>query len=94
MRTNLSFEQKSLYARERNRAIPDPEMALMPERYYAVRDIAEMLQLSDDKVRRMFQREADVLVIGDSSTRYKRRYTTLRIPASVLTRVLRRMTNA
>jgi hypothetical protein len=50
-----------------------------------------MLRLSNDKVPRTFQDEPGL--IGDQSTRHKRRYTTLRIPESVLRRVLRRLSN-
>jgi hypothetical protein len=52
-----------------------------------------VLNLSQDYVRKLFQNEAGVLVLGDQSSKYKRRYTTLRIPESVLRRVVRRMSN-
>jgi hypothetical protein len=61
------------------------------ERHYAVAEIAEMWNLSPDKVRELFENEPGVLVLGERSPRHKRRYVTLRIPHSVLERVHRRM---
>jgi hypothetical protein len=61
------------------------------ERHYAVTEIAEMWNLSPDKVREIFEREPDVLVIGDRNPRHKRRYLTLRIPQTVLERVHNRL---
>jgi hypothetical protein len=51
-----------------------------------------MWTLSDDAVRKMFETEAGVLVIGRASGG-ARRYRTLRIPTSVLECVHRRLTN-
>jgi len=48
-----------------------------------------MRNISADAVRRLFQNEPGVLIFGDQSKSYKRRYTTLRIPESVLARVHR-----
>jgi len=67
------------------------ETSVHIERHYAVTEIAEMWNLSPDKVREMFEDEPGVLVIGDRSPRRKRRYVTLRIPHSVLQRVHRRL---
>jgi hypothetical protein len=39
-----------------------------------VREVAGILNLSDDKVRRMFQDEPGVLVLGDEIPKSKRRY--------------------
>ena len=63
------------------------------ERHYAVTEIAEMWNLSADKVRELFVDEQGVLVIGERSPRRKRRYITLRIPQSVLERVHRRLSS-
>ena len=57
------------------------------ERHFSVAEISSMWNLSKDAVRRMFQNEPGVLVLGDGTTKRKRRYTTLRIPQSVLERV-------
>jgi hypothetical protein len=61
--------------------------AVPAERHYAVAEIAEMWNLSADKVRELFENEQGVLVIGERSPRHKRRYVTLRIPQTVLERV-------
>jgi len=63
------------------------------ERHYAVAEIAELWNLSSDKVRELFENEAGVLVIGERSPRHKRRYITLRIPQSVLERVHSRLSS-
>jgi hypothetical protein len=59
------------------------------ERHYTVAEIAEMWNLSKDAVRRVFQNEPGVLVLGSRSRGRKRRYATLRVPLSVLERVHR-----
>lgn len=63
--------------------------SVFAERHYTVAEIAAMWNLSKDAVRRMFQNEPGVLVLGGRSKGRKRRYTTLRIPQSVLERVHR-----
>ena len=67
------------------------ETSVHIERHYAVAEIAEMWNLSGDKVRELFENEPGVLVIGERSPRHKRRYVTLRIPQTVLERVHRRL---
>jgi hypothetical protein len=69
------------------------ETSVHIERHYAVAEIAEMWNLSADKVRELFENEPGVLVIGERSPRRKRRYITLRIPQSVLERVHRRLSS-
>jgi len=61
------------------------------ERHYAVIEVAEMWNLSPDKVRELFAHEPGVLVIGERNPRHKRRYLTLRIPQTVLQRVHNRL---
>jgi hypothetical protein len=62
------------------------------ERHYSVAEIAALWNLSADKVRRLFELELGVLVLGDAAPRYgRRRHRTLRIPESVAERVYRRM---
>ena len=60
------------------------------ERHLTVADLADQWSLSLDAVRRMFENEPGVLVLGERSRPGKRRYTTLRIPRSVAERVYRR----
>lgn len=57
------------------------------ERHFSTENIAKLWNLSVDSVRRIFEREPGVLVVGDSNPRGKRRYRTLRIPESVVRRV-------
>ena len=57
------------------------------ERHFSVAEIGCMWNLSKDAVRRMFQNEPGVLVLGGHSSSRKRRYVTLRIPQAVLERV-------
>jgi hypothetical protein len=58
------------------------------ERHYTIAEVGEMWNLSKDTVRRIFQNEPGVLVLGDTSPRRRKRpYKTLRIPASVAQRV-------
>jgi hypothetical protein len=73
---------------------PSPSQAgsVFEERHYVVAEVATMWSLSKDAVRRMFQNEPGVLVLGRRSAGRKRRYTTLRIPQSVLERVHRQYT--
>jgi hypothetical protein len=62
-------------------------------RHYSPTEIAELWGLSVDYVRRIFEKEPGVLVLGNAQPRRgKRSYTTLRIPAFVVERVHRRLT--
>jgi hypothetical protein len=69
------------------------ETSVHIERHYAVAEIAELWNLSPDKVRELFENEPGVLVIGERSPRHKRRYVTLRIPQKVLERVHDRLSS-
>jgi hypothetical protein len=63
------------------------------ERHYTVKEIASLLNLSDDAVRKIFEEEPGVLVLGNATPgRGKRRYRTLRIPEKIVERVHRRLT--
>lgn len=63
--------------------------AAFTERHYAVAEIAARWNLSEDAVRRLFEREPGVLVL-ESAKRHKRQYRTLRIPSSVVERVYKK----
>lgn len=93
-----TLEEKQRWMRDRYvKAAPlaAPTSLLFDERHYAVAEIAAMWQLSPDAIRRTFQNEPGALVLGNGeSVRSKRRYTTLRIPQSVVERVHRRLSNA
>jgi hypothetical protein len=65
---------------------------LPEEVYLSTNQVAEKLNLSHDLVRKLFAREPGVLALTRPAKRHKRTYTTLRIPGSVLNRVVTRMT--
>ena len=62
-------------------------------RHYTVPEIAEILNLSRDVVRKLFEGEPGVVVIGSDGTRSRRGYHTMRIPEYVVERVYRRLRN-
>jgi hypothetical protein len=78
-------------------AKPDGSQEMAPasfqERHYTVAEIAETWNLSRDSVRKIFEDEAGVLVLGAGGSERKRGYHTLRIPQSVVERVHRRLSN-
>jgi hypothetical protein len=93
-----SLDQKAAWMRDRHAAVSPslPATSTAPsfaERHYAIAEIAELWSLSCDVVRKLFEREPGVLVLGGQNAPHKRRYTTLRIPETVVRRVHRRMTN-
>ena len=61
------------------------------EPHYKVAEVAELWRVSRDTVRRLFENEPGVLVLGELRPRNKRRYITIRIPESVLARVRRKL---
>ena len=61
----------------------------MNEQFRTVAEVAEMLGVSKDTVRRLFANEPGVIDLGRrEATRGKRRYRVLRIPSNVINRVL------
>ena len=62
-------------------------MTTFDERHWSVAEIAALWNLSEDAVRKLFSTEPGVIVIGRRIKGTKRRYTTLRIPQSVVERV-------
>ena len=62
------------------------------ERHYSVGEVAKMWGWSENTIRRMFADEPGVIEWGTEETRFKRGYTTLRIPESIIARVHRRLT--
>jgi hypothetical protein len=61
-------------------------------RHYTNAELAEIWKLSDDTIRKLFEDEPGVLIIGEKRSGRKRRYVTLRIPEDVAERVHRRLT--
>ena len=64
------------------------------EKHYSVRELANLWNLSDRTIRRMFVGEPGVVEWGACERRMKRAYKTLRIPESVARRVHRRLRKA
>jgi DNA-binding LacI/PurR family transcriptional regulator len=61
----------------------------MNEQFRTVAEVAEMLGVSKDTVRRLFANEPGVIDLGKrSASRSKRQYRVLRIPSNVINRVL------
>lgn len=61
------------------------------EKHYSVSDLAQLWGLSERTIRRMFFDEPGVVKWGHEERRFRRGYTTLRIPESVVQRVHRRL---
>lgn len=61
------------------------------ERHFSVQEVAEMWTLRENSIRAIFKSEPGVVLIERPRGRWKRGYSTLRIPQSVLERVHRRM---
>jgi AraC-like DNA-binding protein len=63
------------------------------ERHFSPAELAEQWNLSEDTLRRIFERELDVLIFENPERGSLRRRRTLRIPESVAERVYRRLCN-
>jgi hypothetical protein len=61
------------------------------ERHYCVAEIAKLWGLSESTIRRLFIDEPGVLKITHKETRFKRGYTSLRIPERIALQVHRRL---
>lgn len=61
------------------------------EKHYSIGELAALWALSEKTIRRMFENEPGVLRWGSEETRFKRAYTTLRIPETVVLRVHRQL---
>lgn len=71
---------------------PQPDAAL--ERHYSVDELSQLWGLSRKTIRRIFADEPGVVRWGNSESRYRRGYITLRIPESIVQRVHRRLRRA
>jgi hypothetical protein len=60
------------------------------ERHYSPAEVAKLWCLDVETIRRLFENESGVLALRAPFKKGRRRYTTLRIPQSVLERVYRR----
>ena len=72
-------------------ANPKPPAALSVEKHYSVPELAEIWNLSENTIRRIFEHEPGVLKFGTKERRRARRYTTIRIPETVVFRVHRQL---
>jgi hypothetical protein len=61
---------------------------IMNDGFLTVAEVAEMLHVSEDTVRRLFGNEPGVVNLGHERERGTRRYRVLRIPRRVLNRVI------
>ena len=61
------------------------------ERHFSPAELAEVWRLSEDTVRRIFEREPDVLIFENPDKASDRRRRTMLIPESVAERVYRRL---
>lgn len=62
----------------------------MEEEVFSVAELATRYKISADKVTRMFEDEPGVIDLGAPEMMHKRRYRILRIPASVVNRVMQK----
>ena len=67
-RNGTSLEQKAEWMRERHSSQsigPSPVTLISAERHYSVAEVSAMWNLSQDAVRKIFQNEPGVLVLGE-----------------------------
>lgn len=62
----------------------------MEDELFSVAEVAARLKISVDTVTRLFENEPGVIDLGAPEARHKRRYRILRIPSSVLNRMLQK----
>lgn len=62
------------------------------EVHFTPQELAAQWHLSVDSIRQLFEQETGVLRIGHGEQMHRRKYISLRIPASVAARVHRRLT--
>jgi hypothetical protein len=73
------------------RQLGEAKASRLFERHFSPAELAEQWNLSEDTVRRIFEREPDVLIFENPERGSSRRRRTLRVPASVAERVYRRL---
>ena len=78
---------------DNNRTFAANSLAAL-EKHYSVADLAKLWLFSESTVRRIFINEPGVLKLVHEETRYKRRYTSLRIPEHIAKQVHRRLEGA
>jgi hypothetical protein len=92
-RSAIALESSQTWTRERTASLePSTRVERFMERHYTLSEIAAMWNLSHDFVRRLFQSEPGVLIMGrEEPTSSRRRYAIYRIPESVVERIHRRL---
>jgi hypothetical protein len=74
-----------------NEGVRRPPCGVALEKHYSIGELAKLWELSENTVRRIFNKEPGVLQLFHGESRFKRGYTTLRVPESVVQRVHRRL---
>ena len=74
--------------------LPNTNSPIELEKHYTVAQVAEAWALSCATIRHYFEKLPGVIRIGRQATRTKRKYVTLRIPASILHAEHSRMTGS
>ena len=68
-----------------------PQAGFEAETHYSPAALAKLWGVSVETIRVLFRSERGVLKIGNTGTKYRRAYITLRIPESVAERVHERL---
>jgi hypothetical protein len=63
------------------------------EKHFTPSELGTAWGLSTETIRKIFEKEPDVLIVGTNGTRSKRRYRTFRIPEHVAARVHNRLSS-
>lgn len=73
---------------------PSTSAGVAFEKHYCVVELAQLWGVSERTIRRIFSNEPGVFKWESEKRRFKRGYTTLRIPESVVQRVHRKLRKA
>ena len=76
-----------------DRSLSEFSRSTLLERHYSPAELAEVWKLSEDTVRRIFEREPGVLIFENPERASDRRRRTMRIPESVAEAVYRRLSS-
>jgi hypothetical protein len=74
-----------------NERVRRPPSGVALEKRYSIGELAKLWELSENTVRRIFNKEPGVLQLFHGESRFKRGYTTLKVPENVVQRVHRRL---
>lgn len=93
LESHMPLTRRQTAPLETTRDYPANSLAAL-EKHYSVADLAKLWLFSENTVRRIFINEPGVLKLVHQETRYKRRYTSLRIPEHIAKQVHRRLQGA